>query len=92
MGVLMTGHHRLAAPHRLDWVNQRGDTRPPLIRAPRWALRLWKAVDHARYVRRYGHAGPSEGRTAAYHRVLAGGVVDGAVIDGERQTVRKAAG
>ena len=92
MGVLMTGHHRLAAPHRLDWVNQRGDTRPPLIRAPRWALRLWKAVDHARYVRRYGHAGPSEGRTAAYLAVLAGGVVDGAVVDGERQTVRKAAG
>ncbi len=54
--------------------------------------RLWGRVDHVRYLLRYGHAGPSEGRTAAYHRVLAGGVVDGAVIDGERQTVRKANG
>ncbi len=88
----MTGLHRLAAPHRLDWVNQRGDTRPPLIRAPRWAIRAWARLDHARYVRRYGHAGPSDGRTAAYLAVLAEGVVDGAVADGERQTVRKAGG
>ncbi len=86
----MTGHHR--ASHRLDWVNQRGAPRPPLVRAPRWALRLWKAVDHARYVRRYGHAGPSSGQDWARLHAMNLTVVDGAVADGERQTVRKASG
>ncbi len=90
----MTGHHRLAAPHRLDWVNERGEPRPPLIRAPRWAIRLWKAVDHARYVKRYGHAElrRSDGRLAAHYQAMKTGIVDGAVADGERQTVRKASG
>jgi hypothetical protein len=79
------GQHRLAPSRRWDdWVNQRGDQRPPLIRPPRWLLRAWARLDHARYVHRNGHAGPSEGRTSAYHRVLAAGVV----VDGERQTIR----
>ncbi len=90
-GQSMTGHHRLAA-HRLDWVSQHGEPRPPLIRAPRWVLRLWKAIDHARYVKRYGHAGPSSGQDWARLHAIGTAVVDGAVIDGERQTVRKADG
>ena len=85
----MTGQHRFAAPHRLDWVNQRGDTRPPLIRAPHW-LRLWARIDHLRYVRRYGHAGTSAGQDWARLHAIGTAVVDGAVVDGERQTVRKA--
>jgi len=40
----MTGLHRLSPPHRLDWVNERGEPRPSLIRAPRWILRLWARV------------------------------------------------
>jgi len=88
----VTGQHRLAAPHRLDWVNQHGEPRPPLIRPPRWVLRLWKAVDHARYVHRYGDTGPSDGRLRVYYKGVGKDIADGAVADGERQTVRKATG
>ncbi len=84
----MTGHHRLAAPHRLDWVNQRGEPRPPLIRAPRWAIRIWARLDHARYVRRYGHAGSSDGRTWASLHSMRTSVAEGHGADGDRETVR----
>ncbi len=84
----MTGHHRLDAPHRLDWVNQRGEPRPPLVRAPRWVLRLWKAVDHARYAHRYGDTGPSDGRLRAYYKGVGKGAVDGHGTEGDRETVR----
>jgi hypothetical protein len=82
----MTGRHSLNAH---AWVNERGaPRRPPLIRVPRWAVRTWARLDHARYVHRYGHAGPSDGRMHAYWRRAGAGIVDGAVVDGERQTIR----
>lgn len=87
----MTGQHRLAPTRRWDaWVNEHGDTRPPLVRPPRWLLRLWARLDHARFVHRNGHV-VEDWRDAAYYRRLGGGVTDGAVVDGERQTVRRAA-
>jgi hypothetical protein len=81
----MTGRHSLNAR---TWVNEPGEPRPPLIRLPAWALRLWAPIDHARYVHRYGHAGPSDGRMHAYYRRAGAGITDGAVVDGERQTIR----
>ena len=81
----MTGRHSLNAR---TWVNEPGEPRGPLIRWPRWAVRLWAPIDHARYVHRYGHAGLSDGRMHAYYRRAGAGITDGAVVDGERQTIR----
>jgi hypothetical protein len=39
------GQHRLEAARRpRDWVNERGATRPALIRLPRWVPRLWAGI------------------------------------------------
>jgi hypothetical protein len=81
----MTGRHSLNAR---AWVNERGEPRPPLIRAPRWAVRAWARLDHLWYLARYGHAEPSDGRMHAYYRRAGAGITDGAVVDGERQTIR----
>jgi hypothetical protein len=51
-------------------------------------LRLWLRVDHARYVARYGHAGPSAGQDWARLHAMNTRLADGHVIGGERQTVR----
>jgi hypothetical protein len=85
----VTGRHSLNAR---TWVNEPGEPRPPLIRPPCWAVRAWARLDHARYVHRYGHAGPSAGQDWARLHGMATAVADGAVVDGERQTVRPAAG
>ncbi len=60
--------------------------------APRLSrlMRFWARIDHARYLFRYGHAGPSSGQEWARLHAMNLTVVDGAVADGERQTVRKA--
>jgi hypothetical protein len=83
----MTGRHSLNAR---AWVNECGESRPPLIRAPRWVVRAWARIDHARYVHRYGHAEPSDGRMHAYYRRAGKGIADGAVVDGVRETIRVA--
>ena len=54
--------------------------------------RLWGRVDHVRYLLRYGHATTSGGQDWARLHAIGTAVVDGAVADGERQTVRKAGG
>jgi hypothetical protein len=56
-----------------------------------WLLRLWARIDHARFVHRNGHV-VDDWRDAAYLRGLGTAVTDGAVVDGERQTVRPAVG
>jgi hypothetical protein len=82
----MTGRHSLP---RGAWINERGTPRPALIRPPRWLIQAWARIDHARYVARFGHAGPSDGRMHAYYRRAGIGIIDGAVTaDGERQTIR----
>jgi hypothetical protein len=81
----MTGRHSLNAR---TWVNEPGEPRPPLMRWPRWALRLWAPIDHLRYLLRYGHAGPSTGQDWARLHAMNAHIADGAVADGERQTIR----
>ena len=66
-----------------------GHHRLAAIRAPR-LMRFWARIDHALYIHRYGHAGPSSGQDWARLHAMNLTVVDGAVADGERQTVRKA--
>jgi hypothetical protein len=51
-------------------------------------LRLWARLDHARYVLRYGHAEPSAGQDWARLHAMSTLIADGAVADGERQTIR----
>jgi hypothetical protein len=85
----VTGQHRLAPTRRWDdWVNEHGEPRPPLFRAPRWVLRLWAGIDHARYLHRYGHAGPSDGRLHAFYRGAGKGTAGGHGTGQESETVR----
>jgi len=65
----VTGRHSLNAR---AWVNECGEPRPPLIRAPRWLIQAWARIDHARYVHRYGHAEGhrADGRLLAYYHAI----------------------
>jgi len=50
-------------------------------------LRLWLRLDHAAYLRRYGHAVPPVDANAAWLRTLRGAVV----VDRDRDVLRPAA-